>query len=168
MLLGSSILAPDAAIFALSVCFQNALTQPKYDVNKRCICRGLREPNIQETLQPKPPLATVHLQLPTASVSIPKIVPALQTHRLSGSGGNLQTQATYREPSSYGGVSIKRPLQRPLEQAISEGNWREAEALIEKLLLLGSLPDTIVSDHTIKGKFTVCKPYCPRSACMQQ
>ncbi|CAL8460726.1 g257 [Coccomyxa elongata] len=62
-----------------------------------------------------------------------------------------QHKASPREPASSRGLSVKRPLQKPLEQAITDGNWRETVALVEKLLLIGSVPDNIASDHLLKG-----------------
>ena len=140
-------LAPDAAILALSLCFQNDPLLRRSDVYRSCICRGLRKPVLYG---PSPSKSLKGLALsPVGSVTFRRSEDALQKDWTEGNAGAFYTQASPREPAA--GVSVKRPLQRPLEQAITVGNWREAVVLIEKLLLVGSLPDNLASDHVLKG-----------------
>lgn len=145
MLFGRS-LAPDAAIIALSLCFQNDPLLRRSDVYKSCICRGLRKPVLLGA-SPSKPLGGV-AQSPLG-LAIRKSDDAIQRDWTDGTAGAFYTQASPREPSAS--VSVKRPLQRPLEQAITVGDWREAVVLIEKLLLVGSLPDNFASDYVLKG-----------------
>ncbi len=143
-------LAPDAAIFALSLCFESNVHLAK-SAHKSCICRGLRKPSVQGVLQTKPLPRVVQSQLPFVGATFRKGDGALQKDWTDGNGGAVPTQASPREPPSLRGLSVKRPLQKPLEQAITDGNWRETVALVEKLLLIGSLPDNIASDQLLKG-----------------
>lgn len=144
-------LAHDAAISALSLCFENEVHSAKSVVHKSCICRGLRKPALQGVLQTKPLLRIVQPQLPLGGATFRKGDVAFQKDWTDGSAGTVHTQASPREPASSRGLSVKRPLQKPLEQAIKDGNWRETVALVEKLLLIGSVPDNIASDHLLKG-----------------
>lgn len=145
MLLGRP-LAPDAAIIALSLCFQNDPLLRRSDVYKSCICRGLRKPVL---LGASPSKSLGGVAQSPLGLAIRKNDDAIQRDWTDGSAGAFYTQASPREPSAS--VSVKRPLQRPLEQAITVGDWREAVVLIEKLLLVGSLPDNFASDYVLKG-----------------
>ncbi len=141
--------APDAAITALSLCFQNDLWSRRYEVSRSYICRGLRNPAIHGALPSKPLGGLTQIQLPNAGLTIRKNDKLLQKDWTDGSTGSVHTQASPREPSAN--VSVKRPLQRPLEHAITVGNWGEAVVLIERLLLVGALPENLISDQLLKG-----------------
>lgn len=154
MLLGRPLVHDDASFArstALSLCFAHGMSSRSAEIYRNCVCRGLRA-RVGETSRLSANArcgqdVTPHLSCSAQSEGFWNSVDSslLRQRERPDGRGPLARAAT------GGRGSVKRPLQTPVEEAVAEGNWHEAAALIEKLLPIRALPDSLQHDHLIKG-----------------